>query len=402
MFGNLSSMKPFPSLRLTLLVSALSTTLGSAIPVSARTWTNRDGRTIEAELTEATETEAVLQMANRQTYRIPLDTLSEADRTFVAEWLKKAEKAEGENWDSPWPSLISGDIDPEIEVIKEEAPEFIYASPHYEFHCDVRLSASVVKRFAVLFEATNQYVRELPLSMQKARREQRHKIQLFEHRQSYISAGGPESSAGVYMGGKDIIMIPLTSLGVEKVGSGYMVDHDKSNKTLPHEIFHQLTDPPYHRPGTDGWFTEGLAEYVALTPYRAGKFRVSTVMNELKEYVTGYGRDGNGGRAIGDEVTLPHIKEWFLQPYSQFLADPQVNYGMGALITYYFFHMDGNKDAARIKAMLKAMKQGKKGEEALAVLLDGRSYTELEEEITAAWRSRGMRINWLPPSQSGD
>lgn len=59
--------------------------LGPAL--TARTFTNTEGRSIEAEIARATATTVTLRLANRRTTAIPLETLSEADRTFVAEWL---------------------------------------------------------------------------------------------------------------------------------------------------------------------------------------------------------------------------------------------------------------------------------------------------------------------------
>jgi hypothetical protein len=109
-------------------------------------------------------------------------------------------------------------------------------------------------------------VRELPLAISGGvKQEGKYQILLFETEQSYNSAGGPPGSAGVFIGGKNIVMVPLTSLGVRPVGSGYMLDRDKSNKTLPHELVHQLTPDNYYAHGSMGWFTEGLAEYVAVT-----------------------------------------------------------------------------------------------------------------------------------------
>lgn len=106
------------------------------------------------------------------------------------------------------------------------AEEYIYASPHYEFICDGKLNTSVVKRFSLLFEATNQVCRELPLGMIKPLREERHKIHLFETREASTAKGGSPDSAGVCIsrGGEDDILIPLTSLGVKKVGSNYSIE----------------------------------------------------------------------------------------------------------------------------------------------------------------------------------
>jgi hypothetical protein len=43
-------------------------------------------------------------------------------------------------------------------------------------------------------------------------------------------------------------------------------------------------------------------------------------------------------------------------------------------------------------AFLKGMRAGKKGADLLEVLLDGRSWKELEGDIAAAWRSKGIKL----------
>jgi hypothetical protein len=185
-------------------------------------------------------------------------------------------------------------------------------------------------------------------------------------------------------------MVPLTSLGVRPVGSGYMLDRDKSNKTLPHELVHQLTPAAYYAYGSMGWFTEGLAEYVAVTPYSYGNFNVKTNFKPIVEYVTSYGKKGKGGRAIGTDIKLGSLRDWMLMPYSSFTGNAQINYGCALLITNYFFHMDRDEDAARIKKFLRAIKEGKEGDEALAVLLDGQTWEELESDIAKAYSRKGV------------
>ncbi len=391
----LKSLPPLVALMLTC----------SAMATEPRTWTSIDGKKIEASIVSATENEVVVKMStDGKEYTLPIKRLSVVDGSYITRWLEEqAEKGSGasepgvtENWDAPWPALISGNVSPEIETVEEneEKRQFVYRSPHYEYICDVKLSQNVVRRFAILFEATNDFMRALPLSMEKAHRKKRHLIYLFETAESYARNGGPPGSAGVYISGKDIIMVPLTSLGVIKGAGGYRVDYDKTNKTLPHEIAHQLTDPPYFETGARGWFTEGLAEYVAVTPYRSGKFALRGSQNDIKFYVTGYGRDKTGGRALGETIKVPDLKSFFLQSYESFLANGNANYGIGLLITYYFFHWDGNEDAANIKAFLKALKAGKTGEDALAVLLAGRSYDEMEKDIAKAWGARGIKLEF--------
>lgn len=367
-----------------------------------RSWTNSSGKTIVATLVEIAGEKAVLQMAGKN-FEVPIATLSPADQKFISEW-KKSDMTDSSgdasikpNWDGPWPSTVSIDIDQPIEIIKEDdaAKEYIYASPHYEFICDVKLNTSVVKRFSLLFEATNQVCRELPIGMVKPFRKERHKIHLFETREAYISKGGPEDSAGVYIsrGGEGDILVPLTSLGVKKVGSNYSVDYDKENTTLSHEIAHQITDYEYYAEGSRGWFTEGMAEYIAHSGYRSGKFNVGD-LEKVKAYVTAYGEDDTRGRALGEEFAAPDLQQFFMQDYDSFTANGNLNYGLAALVVYYFFHMDGNKDAANLKAFLKALKEEKTAPEIFEPLLAGRSWDEMEAAITQGWRSRGVKINF--------
>jgi hypothetical protein len=372
------------------------------IQAAERSWTNSSGKTIVATLVEIAGDKAVLQMAGKN-FEVPVASLSADDRKFIDEW-KKGDLADPSgddsikpNWEGPWPALVSVDIEQAIEVIKEDeaAKEYVYASPHYEFICDVKLNTSVVKRFSLLFEATNQVCRELPLGMVKPFRKERHKIHLFETREAYIAKGGPPESAGVYIsrGGEGDILVPLTSLGVKKVGSNYSVDYDKENTTLSHEITHQLTDYEYYAPGSRGWFTEGFAEYIANSGYRSGKFDIDD-LGKLKARVTAYGEDGNGGRALGEDIIAPDLQQFFTQDYDSFLANAQLSYGLSALIVYYYCHMDGEKDADNLKAFLKALKEEKTPPQLFEPLLAGRTWDEMEAAITQGWRSRGVRITF--------
>lgn len=387
---------------ITLLATILLFPALNETSAEERSWTNSSGKVIVAKLVEIAGDKAVLNMSERN-FEVPIASLSPADQEFIKGW-KKSDMTDpskdGEikpNWDGPWPKIVSADIEQEIEVIKEDeaSNEYIYASPHYEFICDVKLNTSVVKRFSLLFEATNLVCRELPIGMVKPFREERHKIHLFETREAYISKGGPPDSAGVYIsrGGEGDILIPLTSLGVKKVGSNYSVDYDKENTTLSHEITHQLTDSQYYAEGARGWFTEGMAEYIANSGYRSGKFDIND-LQKLIAKVTAYGDSGQGGRALGEEFSAPDLQEFYMQSYESFLANAQLSYGLSALIVYYYFHMDENKDAANIKAFLKALKEDKKPPELFVPLLAGRTWDEMEAAITQGWRSRGVKINF--------
>ena len=96
-----------------------------ALPATERSWTNSSGKSIVATLVEISGDKAVLQMSGKN-FEVPIATLSPDDQKFIAEWKKSdmtdssGDSAVKPNWDDPWPSLVSVDIDQAIEVIKED------------------------------------------------------------------------------------------------------------------------------------------------------------------------------------------------------------------------------------------------------------------------------------------
>ncbi len=305
-----------------------------------------------------------------------------------------------ENFLDEWPEVVSTDLKPEIIELgfDEELHRYTYQSPHYEFISDVKLSRSLISKLSVLFEATRDYCFELPLSLKKAHlpgQEHRFQVFLFEKYETYVREGAPQGSAGVYFSGKDIVLVPLQSAGVKKVASSYTFDYKGSNKTLAHELTHQLTERCYYVSGARGWFSEGLAEYVAVTPYRSGKYNTRSDRNAVRDYAMEYGRDGRGGRGlsrVGDEIEVGDLQTFMLQSYSSFTANGNFNYGVGLLLTYYFLKMDREGDRGAINAFLKACREGTEGQKLIDTLLQGRSWDELEADIARGWRSRGVRL----------
>lgn len=412
--------------------------------LEARDWTDVKGRKLKgAKIITHDEIEVTFELKGGRKYKMPLVRLSQVDRAYIAEMTpgdyedqndpqesEKTKEAAADdeklNWDDEWPERISLEEPPTIAVVTEdkENEKFVYESDHYRFTCNVRLNRSVVSSFSSLFEATRLYCRALPLAITGGMKNKgKYDIFLFETKDQYIQAGGPPSSAGVFMfrGDSSKILVPLTSLGVRKVGSGYMRDRDKSNGTLVHEITHQLTPYTYYERGARGWFTEGLAEYLTATPYSSRRFKVKGNFDEVFDYITSRGKDGIRGRSLGEEITVPALIDYMTMPYSDFTGgDANFNYGLGLVLTTYFLHLDGDGDAARMKKFLKALRDptklkeekgstatsgseaklakiGSRGRFALKALLDGKTFEELQQEITEGWDRKGIEITFRAP-----
>ncbi len=395
-----SHSKPISIVRVLFLFPLL---LALTHAAEIRSWTDVQNRKIQATLLRVEDQTVILKLQDGREVPYPLAKLSAEDGKYVqearflltADPVAKESKDIGKelNFDAPWPERIKFSEDPEINTVEEnpEKKRFIYESASYRYVCDVRLSQSVVKGFAVMFEATHLFCRTMPLAINGGIKvDGKHLILLFEEFDDYVKAGGPPSSAGVFIGGRGVVMVPLASLGVKPLGSSYMLDRDKSSKTLPHELTHQLTPRIYFDKGALGWFSEGIAEYVAVTPYRSGAFSVRGNQKDIFDYATGYGSKDMGGRALGTKIELPALKSFMLQDYASFLEQPQISYGCGLLITTYFLHMDGDGDGKRIKAFLKALQEGKDSEKSLDILLDGRTFEKLQDDLIKAWSRKGV------------
>ncbi|WP_346189263.1 hypothetical protein [Rubritalea halochordaticola] len=230
----------------------------------------------------------------------------------------------------------------------------------------------------------------LPLNVtaQYVQKGHKYEIYLFESMQLYVRAGGHPQAAGAYIPSRGICLIPLHSLGVNKLGNKWVYDKTKDNSTISHELTHQLTSGVQFA----AWFIEGSAEYVAATPYHHAVFQVSKSKSKIIEYVTG-GKPV--GRMLGRRFGMPKLSRFMTMPYGQFAGqNANLNYGAALLLTYYFYHEDGNGDAARIKSYIKTLQRGGSEQEALKALLNGRSFEELEKSFAKYYAQSGVTIDF--------
>lgn len=401
----------FPLLAV-LLISAAA--LHAQSP-TLRTWTSADGRKMEAAFV-ALEGDAVkVRMANGSTVDVPLARLSAADQTFAKSQTAApatTATAPGEVAASKiWPRSFSLPDRPEVVVVKEdtEKNEYIYRSPHYEFQCDSKLGSNVVREFGRIFESTWMLNCMLPLDL-KPQPEKLREIflaRLFTNKSDYMEAGGIEGSAGVYMSAKKALMVPLQSLGVKMVGSRVSLENnsDDDMATLIHEITHQMMNHWLGRLPT--WYIEGSAEYVEMLEYkRNGGFSLIGLGRQLQGYARRMNYSG-GGKSFTmidlEELMTIDGRRWAAALGQDGAATE--NYGSAGLLTYYFYHLDGNGDAANIIAYLRELENAKTNEEEQAAvkkhLMRERTYAQLGEDVKKALRKEGIDISFFPPGKNG-
>jgi hypothetical protein len=355
----------------------------------AREWTSADGKKITGQMlgTEG-DTVAIKLAATGKTSKIPLSRLSEADREFVRK----------KGWPLPkpwkqWPTDIKINLD-EIEVSSVPADgKFIYRTQHFEIVSAAELAPTVVKDIGRIFEGTYRLLEASPWGMLARPKDNHFRAELYRTREAYIQAGAPTNSAGVYMTQRKVFMVPFESLGLKETPKGWQRTADYTTKTLVHELTHMMMDDALQTMPI--WLIEGAAEYMELMPMRIGAFSPNGHFGALKEhnkqepafslteaFSMSQSAWQNGGREPEPEpapgpggITRTGGMGFFGRPNDNI---PKL-YHAGLLLTYYFMHLDGDGDAARLQRFIAA--SVKNADRMQAYEREGEAYNKAVEEF---------------------
>ncbi|MDF1826151.1 MAG: hypothetical protein P1U68_16005 [Verrucomicrobiales bacterium] len=106
----------FPAKRL-LSITLLLALFHPLLSAESRTWTSSEGKSFEGSLQSATESSASIRRSDGRTFDVPLDKLSETDRSYIFQVLRDQTREEGLS-EGPFAELISD------EWVKVPADQF--------------------------------------------------------------------------------------------------------------------------------------------------------------------------------------------------------------------------------------------------------------------------------------
>jgi hypothetical protein len=401
------NLKFLPALLLCLVPPSFS----HADAPASRTWTDVNGRKLEGTMMQAQADVVKVKLKAGAVVPLPLITLSQADKDYVEQNKDAIPKAGATSAPTPppkpaaaamtsggskWPDkVIMKDLG-EITTVKEDeaASEFIYQSLHYEFHSPKKLGTALVKEFARIFEVTYQANWALPLNFkpEPERGKDRFLCMIYETYEDYIKAGGLDGSAGVYMGGKDFIAVPIKSLGVESFGKKLVIKRGEDNGTLIHEITHQMMNHWLGKLPT--WYVEGAAEFIRMAKYERGIMSFNNLDNLFQDFLIGRGSDGKGYQMVNlQKLMTMDGGTWAAALGSGSGAGR--NYGSAGALTYYFYTCDDKGDGQHMIDYIEAIGKGENQIKAAALhLLRERTYEKLQEDVEKALRKKGIKITW--------
>lgn len=296
---------------------------------------------------------------------MPIERLGEADQRYLEEM-----SATGR-------TIAIGRMPEETKVdqsIEVEGGPRVFNTPNFQFDCDQGVTRGFISEAARVFEGTLHAIDSLPLGIKPKPAEGASRFKtLFLSREAFdrelaqgaapaggsgpgIPGGGlamPQTTvAGVYLPARREVLVPFSSLGVEKNGSQITLRRSSDTSTLIHEITHQVMHDWLAL--TPLWFSEGLAEYISAVPYQNGRFEFRNAEKGLKQTLEEAYRLERGA-----PVPMIHAAD-LLQMKGDAWRGSLEEYRSSLLMVYYFMHLDQpEKPGAAMAAYLHLLERGK-------------------------------------------
>lgn len=341
------------------IVTWLTLAVSAQQSPSLRTWTDVQGRKVEASFGGLKDTSVQLILKDGKVVPFPLAQLSPEDQAFAksqpAPIPAPSASASASSSRLPpekrsWPDKVevATRTMEKLKLVAEEPQnrKYIYQTDSFEFVSQDKLAGSVMTEIARTFEATRLLVASLPWGVvcNPPPPLERYQAAFYETREDYFNNGGPQNSGGVYDSGDMIFKIPFPSLGLERRGKTWFKNENFRNDTLVHEITHQVMHD--YLQFLPKWVIEGTAEYTEMMPRNAGTFRVGSHKIGVKEHVEKNTQNGN-------PIDLGSIKEHLTMNREQWDTKARDSYRMrvlylrSSLLVYYFNHLDGTGKGER-------------------------------------------------------
>jgi hypothetical protein len=416
---------------------------------AARSWSTMEGKAFPATFVSLQDTMVILRLPGGQLARIPLLRLSLTDQVYIKNSLPPAAPVPPAPGATPgparppaiasipppakrvWPTKVEVDSRAiEVKTVTEASAEqkYVYRSEAFEFSSEDKLAGSVMKEIARTFEATRALVGALPWGVDPKPPADLgfYQAKFYMTRDSYIAAGGPVNSGGVYFSRDRIFRVPFPSLGLEMRGKTWFKDENYHNDTIVHEITHQMMHD--YLPFLPIWAIEGMAEYTKIMPYRAGVFHTDLRERGIKDYIKTAASRGVTPGSIGSVMDHLHMttQAWHERADN---GGPEQHklYFASCLLVYYFSHLDENGDGAHFLKYLDKIREARDawdtffkdprvvhhpdgsaswpgdlpspsqkmkdtyGLEQLPILLDGRDAAQIQKAVEDGYKKIGVR-----------
>lgn len=393
---------------MTVPVKILSALAGLSLAgsVHARIWTNDRGATVVAVLVAVRDAEVDLKLQDGRVVAVPKNVFSGADQAYILEWAKSGgtlpdtdvgaenSPAQGSpgaryvplepNWDTPWPAAASAPSFLLVKAVQETDELSVYETDHFMIESPGKLSEAERMVLARRFETVLSVLAGLPMNLTVARRPSRkYLVRVCFQEEDFNQA------PGLTHGRLKFSPTSFTVLLLQnKKGKPLKLDAVDPRFAVTHWVAQSMD--------LEHWLVDGFSAYMAFLPM----VKEAAVFRKLPERLASM-----LPRAVrtGKEP-LPALADMLARNSSHSasghdspLKGDTAGYWAGLLWTVYWFHLEGEGKAARLRSYLKA-RDAEDESKARGILLNGKRPEEVQQEMAAAWKKLGVTLKFAPPS----
>lgn len=378
-------------------------TNGDALDGS-RTWTFADGSELDAVLFAANSTSAQLRVSESLGVgEVALENFAEEDQIRILSWVR----SQGKDGTAGFPLDLKTHRWPrnwkmeESRNLQRVGDTETWRSENFEIANEAGVNQEALESITRICESVDGALKSLPLPLPvnwgRPSGETRRIVIEGE-----APPEAPEGAAGYWNGQTGVVHIFSEHL-IEPDLQLVVFEFDKPKKvqkydSIVHEVTHQSTAALIYL-DVPAWVPEGLAEYMSASQYAPAAYQFTNthvlVRHHINKLLLGdrIAKDRKMHLAHLEKLMNRDIVEWNGIVGSDPVAGA-IQYNESLLLLDYFCHRD-HPEGIHFRRYLEGVLSGVPEPEARERhLLRGRSYRELEQEMTSLWQPLGLTLNF--------
>lgn len=393
---------------MTAPVKILSVLAGLSLAGSAqaRIWTNDRGATVVAVLVAVRDAEVDLKLRDGRIVAVPRNVFSGADQAYILEWAKSGgtlpdtdaeadnlpvQEASGvryvplaPNWDAPWPEKAAAPGFLLVKTVQETDELSVYEADHFVMESPGKLPEAERMALARRFETILAALAAVPMNLAVARRPSRkYLVRVCFQKEEFNKAPGLRNGN---------LKFSPTSFTVlllrDKKGRALELSAVDPRFAVTHWVAQSMD--------LEHWLVDGFSAYMAFLPVEKEALVFRKLPGRLASMLPRAVRTGR--------EPLPALADLLARDSAHSAAGHGLSakgdaprYWADLLWAVYWFHLEGDGKAVRLRRYLKA-RDAEDGVRAHAILLDGKTPEEVQKEMAAAWKKLGVKLKFAPPA----
>lgn len=300
----------------------------------------------------------------------------------------------GEPTNRSFPTVFKS---PQAKVVEVDPPTgntAAWHTKHFLLLSDQELSRESIQSFATTIESVPGLVEGLPLPLSSPIGEKRPIIRLCRDEATFSENGGPDDSAGYYLGRQRGVLIRADLFLTPQRGGNSRIAEPPLEDLLVHELSHLVMADALA--WSNPWLSEGLAEYLSIAHQRGGYYRFDQSPRFIRSHIArhlGLNDTSNLSLPSLDHVLNLSSKAWAgaindAKPEERYLP-----YATALLFVHYYLE-GGSARRSELSTYIEKLKSYHPRHDSKPKLV-GEDLTEIEEKLIKFWAHKGIHLRFI-------